>query len=359
MGWKRSFSFVWGIVFFLLLSASVDAWPSLPSLKENWNREFNDPQSGWTPELRAELAGRQIVFIDGILNEVSHWVGNYFTDNIKEAAALGMLPIHQRYSSAAPFSENGNRLAENLTQLYFAQSQKGAWKQGVTLWAHSMGAPVVLYALLKHPFLITNGIVDRVVFIQGAIGGSPLARNIVDSYIGSFLNWVLKKGLLSLDPPETKRILKGAFEYFQTYIQKQNPAESAAQIQERIREISRRIFYVPSYVPVETPLSLGLKILLYFCKERLPVDEPNDAVILTKGHTFRLESGEVFGEELDLLVADHIELVVSGTFSGSNALKRAAFTRALLQTIFHPEKAGNWTHPESTGNPLGGGVQTP
>jgi len=80
-------------------------------------------------------------------------------------------------SEAAIISPKASYPMSHNSELIYSYLVKRFQKTGKTqiVVAHSKGAGELLLALLFHPELIKNGIVDKVVLMQAVIGGSPLA----------------------------------------------------------------------------------------------------------------------------------------------------------------------------------------
>ena len=324
-----------GITSFLS-QIGVEAASLSPSLKERWDAELAAPGTNLTEMLHTTLRDRHVVFVDGILNELAKPVGNYFTDNIRAVKALGVTYSHLRYSSRVSIPHNGEKLAKDLLQIH-KEHQKP-----IILIGHSMGGAESLYSVLVEPQLMLQGIVDRVVLLNPAIGGSPLIENFKSNPLAHMIKSYLGEGFESLKPDVAHQNFSKVFKHFKREIKKNFGKDS----KEILKYLSNRVFYVRGKHPTPS-LSLGLDTVLFFCNKNL--DEisnseisnsndkaqascSNDGLLNTEDQM--LNARIPFGVDLGILPVDHIELAVSGLFSHSNARHREAFTRAVFSAIY-------------------------
>src|SRR4051812_19038217 len=90
---------IFGLIGIYLFLSSI-SFAGVPTLNERILNERTLPGLGFTEQLKADLATKHVVWVDGIMNELALITGNYFSDNIKEIKKLGMKKYtHQRFSS--------------------------------------------------------------------------------------------------------------------------------------------------------------------------------------------------------------------------------------------------------------------
>src|SRR4051812_38917629 len=80
------------------------------SLEAQIARELDFPESGFSTQLRNALPRKHAVFVDGIMNELAKYAGNYYSDNIRELWRLGISSSHFGLSSRVSIEENGEIL---------------------------------------------------------------------------------------------------------------------------------------------------------------------------------------------------------------------------------------------------------
>lgn len=300
---------------------------SVLTLEERMSSELTKKTADFPSELNATLTQKHVVVVDGIMNELAHMVGNYFSDNISQLQKLGIESTHLRYSSRIAIPKNADVLYSDILNIYEKQ------KKPIILVGHSMGGAESLYAILKHPDLLFSNIVEKVVLIEPAIGGSDLVDHLVDNVFGREWKSYLGEGLESLRPEVSQRNFREIFALFQKTLKEKFEGSSEEEIQRKFDELSKRVFYVRSiHTPNSKNLSIGLDIVLLFFKGKTMEGFDNDGLMPI--HNQILGLLPAFGIDLGVLQADHIELVISGFSSHSNRANRKAFTRALLQTIY-------------------------
>jgi hypothetical protein len=262
--------------------------------------------------LRAEvdsklLEGRHVIFVAGIMNELANIISNYYPSNIEAAKEFGATTSYIHPNSSNPIPENAELLYRSITDIY-QRLQKP-----IILVGHSKGGAETLYAILKHPELITQGMVDRVLLIQAAIGGSPLAED--QSWCFKVVCGLLNPNLKTLKPDIAKRNFDDVFWEF-----------DRSMVSGQRRMISDRIFYVRSQI-APNDLSFGISLIRTLTNLDLSLLGPNDGLItITAQYDFRI------GVDLGILQSDHIGLTVS-TVSSTSHEDRKSFMRALFKTV--------------------------
>ncbi|MDA0713570.1 MAG: hypothetical protein O2897_06245, partial [bacterium] len=199
-------------------------------------------------------------------------------------------------------------------------------KKKLIVVGHSKGGAELLYAILRYPDLITKNIIDSVILIQPAVGGSLLAENTC-AWCFDLISAISKPNLTTISPKITKQNFDKAFRLFNKSVFKltNNSSEKEAKKLEKV--ISDRIYYVRSQQSRDK-LSIGIETVLAFCNTSLDEHGPNDGLLLVKD-----QIDQRIGIDLGILQADHIGLTVS-TVSNVSSADRKAFTRAMFRTIY-------------------------
>ncbi len=109
----------------------------------------------------------QFLFLGGILGELLElpFLGNYFQDNIKIIQSKGCLAHRHTPSSFKTPDENTNELQKYIYNL-FVKHQKP-----IIIYAHSKAALDILFTISKFPNLIKDGVVQKVIMINGSLYG--------------------------------------------------------------------------------------------------------------------------------------------------------------------------------------------
>ena len=275
-------------------------------LKEVFRREFFEEKSTYDSQYLNKLQDRHIIFVDGLLNEAAQLVGNYFCDNIAEAKKLGISNSHIGYLSSITVPNNADKLMLEVQKTY------AKVKRPIILVGHSKGGAECLYLVLKYPELILSEIIERVVLIHPAVGGSPLADNVADNFMGRSFSNYLGDGLFSIQPLTARTLFRDAVANLKEILKTcpgmisavhtlANPEELSA---ESYKAISDRVFYVRGAAPAST-LCWGVRFVIFFCKHALDATIPNDGLLHVEDQMV-----QGFGTDLGILECDHIDLVI-------------------------------------------------
>lgn len=305
---------------------TLSALAPLGTLSRQLADEVKNLGSELSCDVWEQFSSKHVVFVDGIMNELAAIVGNYFCDNIEEIERWGATTSHLRFPSSAAIEKNADALFQAIKEVHHKQ------KRPLTLVGHSKGGAEVLFAVLRHPELIFDKIVEKVILIEPAIGGSMLADCIKDNWFGRLVKWWLSDGLVSLSTKIAKKKFDEVYSHFLTLLKQRFASLGQARVEEEWEKISRRIYYVRGQHPEEQTLSLGLRIVLYFCQKKLDPSLEHDGLLTLESQI--LNTSPQFGTVLEDLKADHMELVIGGWFSRSTKKIRAAFTRALFHTVY-------------------------
>lgn len=278
-------------------------------------------------DLQKNLEGKPILFAKGIGNESGKIANIYFRTNAEVARTLGMQVFIENPSSWESIVTNAVSIGKKIESIFDATSQKAI------VVGHSKGGAEVLYAYLTQPRL--REMIEKLVIIQGAIGGSPLVdkrlawrlmpfaflAEIYQNYIGfrGFFRW---PGLASLEPTQAAQTFDFALNEFQSSFNSNS---------EELKYFSDKIYYVRSQEIYEN-LGMGVSaVLSYLGKDlrRFEGGEGSDGLVLTADQKLRS-----VGCDLGVLHRmDHIEPVVDG-FNRSSDLSRAALTRVIFAQIY-------------------------
>lgn len=259
--------------------------------------------------LQMALTNRHVLLWGGFRNEMIY---DYYSDNatslIKDLK-VGQISMYMP-SSTSDIKDTARNAYNKLMSYYHAGSDKP-----LVILAHSKGGAEAVLAMIMYPQLISSGVVDRVISIQGAIGGSPLS-NIYLDYVKPFMP--LATGLIFelLDNGAASLTREEAHAIFNTSIVKLSDSNKTL--------LNKRIFYVRA-AQTGAKLFRMLKVsskLMYFYGD-------NDGMILTRD-MYRPE----LGTDLGILDADHNDLVSGKNRSNQTPEYRHAFTRALFRQVY-------------------------
>ncbi|KAJ3389981.1 hypothetical protein HDU92_000727 [Lobulomyces angularis] len=309
--------------FFVVLLLQVVFSLSQQSLLDNYQRELDSPGSGFKGNNITEiLRNRHIVLVDGIMNELASILNNYWADNIAALKEIGVGHTHLRYSSARGIPTNADSLYNDILVI------SKRVKLPIVLIGHSMGGAEAAYLFLKYPELLLDGVIEKVVCVNPAIGGSILADNL--NLLGKAASLLLGSGLNSLKPVVAKKNFEDGFARFQKTIAEAG-YKGGLTPSSRFEYLSKKLYYVRTALSPGGKVSAGLKIVLSFCSADIS-EFPNDRLLTAKDQM--IQSNPAIGVDLGILEGDHIELVVNGFVSSGDVFHRKAFTRALLQKLF-------------------------
>jgi len=283
------------------------------TLEQQWVKEKRKTSQEVKKDL---LNSKHVLFVAGIMNELASLISSYYVDNIEAVKELGATASYFGPPSEYAIPQNAFLLLQKIKELHQKTKKK------LVVIGHSKGGAELLYTILKYPELMTQNIVDRVILIQPAIGGSPLAEHTCEWCI-DLISTFTKPNLETLKPKVIENHFNNAFISFKHALLE----HQSISVQNLKKEISNRIFYVRSQQNYQN-LSLGINIVLKICKTNLNNYGPNDGLLLTED-----QIDTRIGVDLGVLQADHIGLTVSSV-SNTTREDRKAFTRALFKMIY-------------------------
>jgi pimeloyl-ACP methyl ester carboxylesterase len=288
-----------GLGALLLAAGCVKHWSAGTSpLAVSLRQELESPAP--LSELTAAKS-RHYLFVGGFLNEA---IPGYFADNLAVVTEqLGASASTLFPSSAASMEDDARQIRDAVNAAYEARHKP------IVLVGHSKGAASSVLAVLQYPELAAR--VDRIIAIQGAFQGSPLADGLLTSMPIPFVFKRLK-GLPSLSPSTTKATFAAALA---------KPREEPFNAW-----LASRVFYVRSWEAagdVAYELAITHEFLSKYGSRH------SDGLLLEEAQKL-----DGVGRDLGVLKGDHAAFVVRGPLSNSSADERRAFTRALLRLVF-------------------------
>jgi hypothetical protein len=323
----------------LFISSWVEAAPV--SLVERVDLEFKNPMSSLKESTLEEIRGHHHVLVPGMMNEVANFLGLYYNEVKAFLAFIGAEYTYLGLPTKTSTLENTEFLNLKLREIYENQEIRNP----LSLRGHSKGGVEVLLTILKHPDLILDGIVDRVLLEQAAIGGSILAAPNTFSFLNPFSYFYIEAGLKSVRTLDAQKNLDEAFEILETAIKDRFKKqvgdfpealmqgdelylrEEKTFVDQKKAEISSKIRYVRTYQD-PNQLSLGTRIVLWACNRTLDGQNLNDGLV----HLDHQKDDRI-GDDLGILKYDHTDLNIS-RLSNTTEEERLAIVRAVFGQLY-------------------------
>lgn len=291
--------------------------------EKEWALEKTEAKSTFSPALLEVIQDRQVILVSGFINELSGFVCRYFysaVDAIKDDLEMSTTLFLPK---TVEFSTN----IEAIYSVILEAFEKN--KKPVILLGHSKGAEEIFHVILRHPELVTENKVDRVVLIQGSIQGCGI---LDDSLLYTHVQYVKKfselflEGIECLDPKQAKNKLDFSFDVFQHKLLNQYGERVAL---EKRQLISDRIFYVRS-IADKTDLSLCTRCIIGgLSGSGLAAVGPNDGLLLVED-----QKDDRIGRDLGLIHEDHNAIAISFLWGGRSYNDRKAFIRTVIQQVY-------------------------
>jgi hypothetical protein len=292
-----------------------------------WKQEKLNPAVLEDEGVTQILKNRHVFFVSGLMSEYANLINNYYSDNIKVVRKeYHAKTTYYSPSSSVSIPKNAAKLHIKIKENY----DRGGQKPLIVI-GHSKGGAELLYMIFEHPELILDGVIDRVVLIQSAIGGSPLVEN--PSFRMKATSCFSNPNFKTLRPSVANKNFKHAYKVFHDFLDKEFKIGSVLYL-EKYQEISNKIFYFRSAANPESEakqISTGIKFVLAMVGKKLDKDRPNDGLLYVEDQIF-----PEIGIDLGILESDHTGFTGS-SFSATKKKDRKAFTRALFKKIFETE----------------------
>jgi pimeloyl-ACP methyl ester carboxylesterase len=312
----RAILFICGALFF-----SIDSIAT--SLEGQCSLEVANPGSEMTSGVKDTLQRRRVLFLTGYLGDFSSYLHRYFGTSIDQAQQLGMQT--QVYSPAS-FGGRAQNLEDIHAEVLRVFAEDPA--KPLILVGHSKGGAEALHLVLRYPELLLDGVVDRVVLVQAAVGGSRLGDYETLYTPFRFLMHFMPKSIKEFaDPALAKRAFRNAFKKFEKNLQARAERGQWRQLK---NFVSNRIFYVRSWDSSKNQSAIfRLAPLIYKCD--LSMFGRTDGVLTTRDQ--KLHGQGRFGTDLGLLRSDHGGFA-NGRSGNQSEARVEAFTRVILQQIY-------------------------
>ena len=316
------------------------------TLQDRWIEEVRKPMVAVYPSTLKTIENRHFLLVGGIMNELSYfpYVSKYFGESIEVIQKEFHTSVsYFGPSSRVPIPDN----AESIYRVVLDTFQK--YGKPLIIVGHSKGGAEILYFALKHWELLVgeNPVIEKLVVVQGAIGGSPLADVRADSLMYP-LSIPIAAGLNSLKAQNGFMNFSEVFSEMEEGISRklsagvnQGQLTSLGQgsVTSRLdpnldirSQVAQKIFYVRGEQSNPHALSPGISLVLFLSRNRL--QGQNDGLLKVEDQFLLPDGVHPFGTDLGVLPnTDHLNLVLRGYFSGSQARSKEAFTRALIQQI--------------------------
>jgi|GEM_PF-6135258 len=265
-------------------------------------------------EERQALAAYNYIFIDGLLGDLTRDLYQQVVPYLRAQLAVELRVL--RPSSLNSASANVAYLRNEL--------RKSSISKPNIVIAHSAGAAELFLALLENPELFERARIEKVIFVQGAFSGSPLAEwaySFLSRGCAEFVRKALPTpcGLASIFAKSAHSLLPEVAIGHRVPLQRKLGAADQALFQERA-------FFVRSRsTPSDTQMALKASSLYL---KRYYNGFHNDGILLTLHQRVR-----GFGQDLGVLDADHLSLLGNSKNTDSAQIP---FVRALLLEILAP-----------------------
>jgi hypothetical protein len=254
------------------------------------------------------LSHRTVLWTSGFLNG---FIPHYFVDNSDVAVnELGMKSM----TYAPPSDQDVPVTAELIASKAYDSYYRGE-KQPLILVGHSKGAAETLDAVLSHPDLMVNGIVEKVILIDGAINGSPVATGVMSQPELRLFSKPIRDGLIALEPVKMRTLFNGKI-----------AALKAKLTPDQYADFSGRIFYVRGH-STDAGTAPVIKLTHSYLDHQGSGD--NDGLVLVED-----QKRDDIGVDLGVMDTDHGGLTCGQPMTYVTGEQRKAFTRALFEILY-------------------------
>lgn len=245
----------------------------------------------------SQLNRYHFVFISGYSNES---IPGYFDENIRILNRLGAKRVSViNPSSLYPVTTNVEVVRSQLKYFYHQSPQTP-----LVVVAHSKGGLEMINTLLRYRKEFPQQVLAKVFFVQAPLVGSPYT----DEYLKPY-----KSSTCQLNPvcvSYSLTYLQGMFsmETHQILADLKNSAKGVTAVE--AMDLSRRIYYIRSYKEYDK-VTENLKQYAKILKDINA--GVNDGLVPTEKQIIRQFLGRpVFGTDLGVQYADHVEFLIMG-----------------------------------------------
>ena len=292
--------------------ATLKTHQTLEALFQNEkNRHANNQQASWTAEEKQTLSAYTYVFIDGMLGDLTKDLYKNLLPHLQTELPGAHIEVLR------PSSFNG--LEENAKWIAFELAQN--IKNPKIVVAHSRGAAELFLALLMHPSLFEDASLGKVILVQGAMSGAPVAEWVVN---------LIEKWCPENNQSETSEVchFAKAFSKSSESLIPQVAIELRAKYQKTLKasdkqKFTDKVYFVRSqsdFKSTSPRLKAGYAYLARYMN-----GFHNDGILLTSHQRVK-----GYGTDLGILQADHLSLLGTNAKSPKESIH---FFRALVQRL--------------------------
>jgi hypothetical protein len=256
------------------------------------------------------LQDKSILLIPGLFHEVNGLLHSRVLNHQKQILQqdLGIPFFIEGFASQGCLVENADLLYEKICSQATFQGKK------LILLGHSKGGVEALYAILKYPQLVTEGIVDRVVLIQSPVQGSRFLEQNQNTFLVQLGKKLISKPLNALMPDQSQLFLKNLLENLDSL--------SLDSLQ---RFLSERVYYLRGFKD-QAQISSVLKKFISYFEKHFDEEHLNDGILGVDEQHFL-----GFGKDLSVMQEDHLFLCAS---SAEEINRVRVFYRVLMRLLY-------------------------
>ncbi len=251
-------------------------------------------------DIQTAFENVQILYVAGFGNEVSGFLREPFAPHRKFITEQIGIQNHTVIEPQSLKSPTENKLYL-LSEIYKALERN---PHPILLVGHSKGSAEIANTLLQHPDLIKSGFVLGAIFINGALGGSPLANITTDALPSATQVFIedtlLQSGAKTISDFTIQTFLGKSIHELRRDKSERRFESLAENLSQEDQTLLRdRFFFFRSYVSNEHELTL-----LGTMRET----RPHDGVLLVEDQIINY-NGQPFGVDLGTFVGRHSEIL--------------------------------------------------
>lgn len=292
---------------------------------------------------------RFVLCVGGFMNELTKpRPFNYYYDSQNVFKEYKMITSYTGPPSSKTVDENMHHIKDKVDKCY------AKYKKRIIGFGHSKGAAELLYFVLTNPEYMygPNSIIDVIISIQGAIKGSPLAKEVEQKgVLYNLVKLVFKQNLSGLSTTYMKKIFDRAFKQYDQYFvdraykeiqdylktTKEVDEVQATEIQKikdnimkNKQNISDRIFYVRTKAEIH---GVGIDIVHMSISDKMdnyPEHTEHDGLLPVAN-----QYDERIGVDLGILPNySHLDLTSNGIVVKTSNKVRQNMTKNILRHIY-------------------------